>query len=161
MITLQLNLIRNLIDCIKSESLIKTYSTPDFKLKNSEFSHIQSIKYIENIDAEFNNQYFSHHVICLITRKTDESNIFSCIYLIDILKYKVVGFYYIREEVRSFYYDWCGEELYIRLYYKRFTRIRPDEYLLVSNICGVYLLLKTEIYNLLQKEGIEVDYITH
>lgn len=121
---------------------MKLHSTTDFKLENSEFSHIQSIKYIENIDAEFNNQYFNHHVICLVTRKTYESNIFSCVYLIDILKYKVLGFYYIREEVSSFYYDWCGEELYIRLYYKRFTRIRPDEYLLVSNICGVYLLLK-------------------
>lgn len=140
LITLPTELIKNLVESI-------TYSTLDFKLENSEFIRIEDIKYIENIKGGCS---LFHHAICLVTKKTQENQLFACIYLIDIIACKVVGFYWTKEQsIISRYSCDINGQLYINLYHV-YTKLSntimpPDERIWVNYLNGIYLLLKEEV----------------
>lgn len=82
---------------------------------------------------------------------------FSCIYLIDIIACKVVGFYWTKEQLIKFSYGYDNiGQLYINLYHLYITLSNTimlfNARIEITYLCGVYLLLK---------EVIKVDYTLH
>lgn len=147
MIKLPIELIKLLLISLKSISLIKSQSTSELDLELSKFIRIESIKYINQREGGI---ILPHHAICLVHRK-----LFSCVYLIDIVTCKVVGFYYTKEYIKRVSYfsesvvvlniigsSFVKKEFYIDLYSEEFSM--EHERILVTP-------LSNDIYNL-QKE---------
>lgn len=92
MIKLNIELINKLLISLQSEisSIPNRFSS--YELDSTEFSCIQDIRYVTKEVGEELLHYLPHHAICLITRKEANRRLFSCIYLVDVLRVKVVGF---------------------------------------------------------------------